>query len=276
MNFVFARTLVSLYGTQEVTYMSDWGFVNANSSAAKHNYGSLRDGSNWYYYGSTDDAGIYKASIETRNSSGDAYAVSLHSFGAADAMIGDMVVSESDYIAFGAVFSKNDSDPRLTDYKPLLVFFDDAFNVTSHVIYTESVLDTKLDSANDLNGSYHLEKLSNGNLAMYANGEIIVTDSNGGLIHSEYFDGTANNQALIALENGFILSSEGFLRKFDNNGTELTQLPYAGKYMPEIIEWESDLFFVAGYEEDGKIKLLYGACDDDLNLVPIDFGESVQ
>lgn len=276
MNFIFARTLVSLYGTQEVTYMSDWGFVNAINSAAKHHYGALRDGSNWYYFGSTEDGGIYKASIETRNSSGDAFDVSLHSFGAADAMIGDMVVMGSGYVAFGAVFSKNDTDPRLTDYKPLLVFFDETFNVTSHVIYSESVLDTKLTSANDLNGAYHLEKLSNGNLALYANGEIIVTDNNGTLVYREYFDGTSNNQALIALEQGFIISTDGFIKKYDNNGALVTDLAYAGKYMPEIIDWDDDLFFVAGYEEDGKVKLLYGACDEDLNLIPIDFGESVE
>ena len=276
MNFIFARTLVGLYGTQEVTYANDWGFINAINSAAKHNYGALRDGSNWYYFGSSDDSGTYKATVETRNSSGDAFAVSVNTFGAADSMIGDLVIRGDGYVAFGAVFSKNDTDPRLTDYKPLLIFFDASFNVTSHVIYNESVLDTKLTSANDLNGSYHLEKLSNGNLAMYANGELIVTDNDGDLVNRFYFEETSNNQALIALENSFVISTDGFLRKFDNSGNEVAQLPYAGKYMPEIIEWDNELFFIAGFEEDGKIKLLYGACDEDLNLVPIDLGESVQ
>lgn len=276
MNFVFARTLVSLYGTQEVTYASDWGFVNAINSATKHSYGSIRDGSNWYYFGTAEDGGIYKAAVETRNSSGDAFDISLHAFGVADSMIGDMISIEGGYIAFGAVFSKNDSDPRLTDYKPLLIFFDDTFQVTSHVIYNESVLDTKLTSANDLNGSYHLARLANGNLALYANAELIVTDNNGDLIQRYYYDATLNNQALIALEDSFIISTEGFLRKFTNNGDELNQLGYAGKHMPEIIEWDNDLFFIAGYEEEGKIKLLYGACDRDLNLVPIDLGDEVQ
>ncbi len=276
MNFIFARTLVSLYGTQEVTYASDWGFVNALNSAAKHNYGFIRDGSNWYYFGSAEDGGIYKAAVETRNSSGDVFAVSLHAFGMADSMIGDMIPIAGGYIAFGAVFSKNDTKPRLTDYKPLLIFFDDAFQVTSHVIYNESELDTKLTSANDLNGSYHIARLSNGNLALYANAELIVADNNGNLIQRHYFDGTLNNQALIALDDSFIISTDGFLRKYNNSGDELSQLAYAGKHMPEIIEFEDDLFFVAGYEEDGKIKLLYGACDDELNLVPIDLGDGVQ
>ena len=81
---------------------------------------------------------------------------------------------------------------------------------------------------------------------------------------------------MIALSDSFILSSDGFIRKFDNNGTEISQLAYDGKHTPEIIEWDDDLFFISGYEEDGKIKLLYGACDEDLNLIPIDLSEGVQ
>ncbi len=276
MNFVFARTLASLYGTQEVTYMSNWAFVNAMNSAAKHHYGYIRDGSNWYYYGTAEDSGIYKAAIETRNSSGDAFDVTMDAFGPADSMIGDMFEKADGYVAFGAVFSKNDSDPRVTDYKPLLIFYDNSFNVTSHVIYTESVLDTKLTSANDLNGSYHLEQLSNGNLALYANGELIVTNNLGTLINRVYFDGTANNQALKAMSDSFVISTDGFIRKFDNNGVEIAQLAYEGKYTPEIIDLDNDLFFISGFEENGKIKLLYGACDKDLNPVPIDLGGGVQ
>ena len=191
-------------------------------------------------------------------------------------MIGDMIELATGYIAFGAVFSKNETVPRLSDYKPLLIFYDENFNVTSHVIYNESILDTELTSSNDLNGSYHLERLSNGNLAMYANGELIVANNTGTLVNRVYFDGTSNNQAMIALSDSFILSSDGFIRKFDNNGNEISQLAYDGKHTPEIIEWDDDLFFISGYEVDGKIQLLYGACDEDLNLVPIDLGQEVQ
>jgi len=111
---------------------------------------------------------------------------------------------------------------------------------------------------------------------MYANGELIVATNTGTLINRVYFDGTSNNQAMIALSDSFIISTDGHIRKFDNNGTEISSLEYQGKHMPEIIEWDNDLFFISGYEEDGKIKLLYGACDEDLNLVPIDLGGSVQ
>ena len=276
MNFVFARTLDGLYGTQEVTYQSNWAFDNAINSAAKHTYGTIRDASVWYYYGSAEDGGLYKAAIETRNSSGDAFDITMDAFGPADSMIGDMIELATGYIAFGAVFSKNETVPRLSDYKPLLIFYDENFNVTSHVIFNESELDTKLTSSNDLNGSYHLERLSNGNLAMYANGELIVANNTGTLVNRVYFEGTSNNQAMIALSDSFILSSDGFIRKFDNNGNEVSQLGYEGKHMPEIIEWDDDLFFISGYEVDGKIQLLYGACDEDLNMVPIDLGQEVQ
>ena len=77
MNFVFSRTLAGLYGTQEITYNSSWGFLNGINSATKHSYGFLPDGVNFLYYGTEDDSGQYKPAIERRNASGDAFEVFL-------------------------------------------------------------------------------------------------------------------------------------------------------------------------------------------------------
>ncbi|WP_297796949.1 PKD domain-containing protein [uncultured Eudoraea sp.] len=267
MNFVFSRTLDGLYGTQEVNYNNSWSFLNGINSSTKLSYGYLEDGANYLYFGTEENGGIYQTAIETRNSTGDAFAVALNSFGDSDSMIGDMIKSGGGYIAFGAVFSKNDTNPKITDYKPLLVFFDSALNVTSHVIYEDSVLDTKISSANDLNGSYHLEELSNGNIAMYANGELILADASGTKVLSSYFEGTKNNQAMISLGDSFILSSDKNLRKFDNNGNQIKEFYYPGKYLPEILKVNGDLFFVAGYETEGEVKLLYGQTDTNLNPI---------
>lgn len=266
-NFVFSRTLASLYGTQELTYNSAWGFINAINSATKHSYGYLPDGSNFLYFGTAEDGGIYKTSIERRNSSGDAFEVFLNSLGSADAMIGDMIASGSGFIAFGAVFTKNSTAPQITGYQPAVIFFDSSFAITSHVIYSGSVLDGKISSPNDLNGSYHLAELSNGNLAMYGNGELIVADASGTLISSTYFEGTKSNQALISLGDSFILSSENYLRKFDANGNQLKALKYNGNYLPEILEISNTLFFAAGFDTGGEIKMFYGASDKELNLI---------
>jgi hypothetical protein len=128
-------------------------------------------------------------------------------------------------------------------------------------------LDGKISSADDLNGSYHLAQLSNGNIVMYGNGELIVSDASGTMIASSYFDGTKNNQALISLGDSFILSSDNYLRKFDASGNQIKELKYNGNYLPEILEISNTLFFAAGYDTGGEIKMFYGSSDKDLNLI---------
>jgi len=269
INFVFARTLGGLYGTQEVNYNSTWAFLNAINDASSHRYGYLPSESNYLYYGTEEDAGIYKASIETRNSSGDTFEVVLHNFGPADAMIGDMIEVADGYIAFGAVFTKNVSLPYVSDYKPLLVFMDASLNVTGHIIYEDTELTSKVSSFNDLNGSYHLEQLSSGALVMYANGELLVTDAAGNTVSSTFFSDTDKNQALVALDDSFVISTDLYLRKYNASGTVLNEIKYNGNYMPEILKIENTLFFIAGYDVESDIKLFYGACDFDLTLIDL-------
>jgi PKD repeat protein len=266
-NFVFSRTLDGLYGTQEVNYNSIWNFLNGINSSSKHSYGYLAQGTNFLYFGTEEDSDIYKTAVETRNSSGDAFEVALNSFGDADSMIGDMIEVEGGYIAFGAVFSKNLTNPKITNYKPLLIFFDSGLNVSSHFIYEDSVLDSKITSSNDLNGSYHLEQLNNGNIAMYAHGELIIANASGTRISSSYFEGTKNNQAMLSLGDSFVISTDTNLRKFDANGSQIKELNYPGNYLPEILNINGNLFFIAGFDKEGEIKLLYGSTDADLNPI---------
>lgn len=267
MNFVFSRTLDGLYGTQEVTYNNAFNFLNGINSSSKHSYGYLAAGTNFLYFGTEEDNGIYKTAVETRNSSGDAFTVVLNSFGDADSMIGDMIEVEGGYIAFGAVFSKNLTNPKITNYKPLLIFFDSGLNVSSHFIFEDSVLDSKINSSNDLNGSYHLEQLNNGNIAMYAHGELIIANASGTRISSSYFEGTKNNQAMLSLGDSFVISTDTNLRKFDANGSQIKELNYPGNYLPEILNLNGNLFFIAGYDMEGEVKLLYGSTDTDLNPI---------
>lgn len=266
-NFIFSRTLDGLYGTQEFTYNAAWGFVNGINSATKHSYGYLVEGTNYLYFGTEKDGEIYKTSVETRNSSGDAFQVSLNAFGSADSMIGDMIKTSSGYAAFGAIFTKNATAPHISGYTPLLIFFDNGLNVTDHFIFENSVLDTKINSSNDLNGSFHLAQLSNGNFAMFGVGELIVTDSSGSEINRVFYEQTKNNQAMISLGDSFIISTEDYLRKFDVSGSETEKLKYNGNYLPEILEIGNTLFFAAGYDLEGEVKIFYGASDKDLNLI---------
>ncbi|GGD54467.1 PKD domain-containing protein [Muriicola marianensis] len=269
MNFVFSRTLGSLYGTQEVNYTSVWTLLNAISSATKHSYGQLPAGADYLYFGTQADGGIYKTAVEKRNSSGDAFAVTLNSFGPADSMIGDMIEVDGGYVAYGAVFNKNTTLPYVTNYKPLLVFMDGDLNVTDHVIYEDSSLTGMVSDCNGFNGSYQLVELSNGNLAMYANGELRVTDSEGNILKEEFYEGTSNIQALISLGNSFVISTDNYLRKFSAEGVQIAQVKYNGNYLPEIVQKDNVLYFIAGYDVENEIKIFYGACDSDLSIIDL-------
>ena len=199
----------------------------------------------------------------------DAFAVALNAFGPSDAMIGDMIPVDGGYVAFGAVFSKNVSLPYVSGYKPLLVFMDADLNVTGHVIYEDSALTGTFADCNGFNGSYQLTELSNGNLAMYANGELRVTDSGGNTLISEFFEGTSNIQALVSLGDSFVISTDEYLRKFNAAGAEMAKVKYNGNYLPELILKDNTLFFIAGYEQENEIKIFYGACDDDLKIIDL-------
>jgi len=269
MNFVFSRTLGGLYGTQEVNYNMVWTFLNTINSATKHSYGYLPEGAEYRYFGTQEDAGFYKTAIEKRNSSGDAYDVVLNNFGPADSMIGDMIAVDGGYVAYGAVFTKNLSLPYVSDYKPLLVFFDAEFNVNSHVIFEETEITGQVDNCNDLNGSYHITELSNGNLVMYSNGEVRVTDSEGNTVSKTYFSDSSNIQALVSLGDSFVISTNEYLRKFNASGTQTAQLKYNGNHLPELIQKDNVLFFITGYDVENEIKIFYGACDNDLTLIDL-------
>jgi hypothetical protein len=184
-------------------------------------------------------------------------------------MIGDMIKVENGYIAFGGVFTWTTLAPQITGFKPVLAFFDASLNLTSEVVLEESELDSKISSPNDLNGPYHIEQLSNGNLVLYANGELLVTGSTGNLIKHSSFGETKPIQALISLGDGFIISTDSYLRKYQANGDQVKELKYDGNYLPELLEKDGKLFFIAGYDTGDGIKMFYGMADTNLNLLPI-------
>ncbi|MCX2717983.1 PKD domain-containing protein [Lentiprolixibacter aurantiacus] len=269
-NFVFSRTLNSLYGTQEVSYDMNWAFLNGIQSAKKHSYGVLEAEGNYLYYGTEKPGDFHQAAIEIRNSNGDAFQViSLPVPGYDNATIGDMIAIEGGYVAFGGVFKTNMAPPYIADYYPVLLFLDASFILTHHVVFDETALTGVVDASDDLNGSFHIAQLSNGNLAMYAMGELWLTDANGTTLFSQHFEGTPNNQALVGLGDSFVISARDYLKKYNAAGSLLTELKYGGQYLPEIIRYGDSLFFVAGYEDNARIKTFYGSTDTDLNLISL-------
>jgi hypothetical protein len=173
------------------------------------------------------------------------------------------------YVAFGGVFTKNATAPQISGYKPVLAFFDSSLNLTGEVVISDSVLDTKITTPNDLNGTYHLEQLSNGNLVAYGNGELLVTDSEGNPLSHTYFSDTSKIQALVSLGNSFVISTDLYLRKFSASGSALNTFKYNGNYLPRIILFNGNLFFISAYDTEDGIKIFYGAVDQELGLKPL-------
>ncbi len=268
-NFHFSRTLGALFGSQELTYDSGWSFLNNINPANKHSFGYLPDGANFLYFGTSDDSGIYKAAIEHRNTAGDTFQIDLHALGENSSMIADMVVLDGGFVAFGGVFTRNDLAPQIAGYKPVFAFFDASLNLVSEMIIEDSELSGHILSADNLNGAYHLVALSNGNLVAYGNGELLVANSNGNLIKRLYFEETSSLQALVSLGDYFVISTGGYLRKFDADGQQQAQLKYEGDYLPEFVQKDGKLYFVAGQDTEDGIKMFYGAVDTNLKLVAI-------
>ncbi len=155
---------------------------------------------------------------------------------------------------------------------------DNSFGITASMVYEDSVLDSKISDVDDLNGRYHLAQLSNGNIVMYGNGELIVADASGTKLKSAYYNGSKNPQALISLGSSFVISTNEQLIKFDAQGNQLKTLAYPGNYMPNIIEKNNQLFFAAGYDSEDTVmgtatipvvKLVYGLLDKELNLLTL-------
>lgn len=277
-NFHFARTLPDFYGSLEISYNSSWNILAQLNSATKLSYGHLTAGSDFIYFGSQKEGDFYKAAIEKRNASGDIFEVILKQSTMPDALYGAMVKTPTGYIAYGGTFTLNSGTPQVADYKPILVFMDTDFTVLSSMVYEGTVMASKISTADDLNTGFHLAQLANGNLVMYANGELIVANASGNRLMSTYFEGTKNPQALISLGDSFVLSTDGHLRKFDALGNQIKESAYPGNYMPGLIEMNNQLFFVAGYDTSDEVegfgnipttKLFYGLLDKELNLADL-------
>lgn len=74
---------------------------------------------------------------------------------------------------------------------------------------------------------------------------------------------------MFSLGDSFVISTNGYLRKFDANGNQIKELSYVGDYLPDLLEINGKLFFIAGYESNDGVKMLYGMADTSLNLIPL-------
>ncbi|TDQ33416.1 PKD domain-containing protein [Zeaxanthinibacter enoshimensis] len=265
--FHFSRTLNGFYGSREVSFDGEWNVSGQLNSAEQISYGYLQDNGNLLFYGSIKEGVTNKAAIDMRNGMGDSFKQVLHQVGEHDSHIGSMIKTENGYAAFGGSFIKNDNKPYITEYRPTLIFLDEALEMISYKIFDNSMLTGRIYSTADLNGSFNMLHLPNGNFVLYGLGELLVTDNSGTIIRSHFYENTLNNQGLIGFRDSFVISSDRFLRKFNAMGEQLSALQYPGKQVPAFIAKDEKLYMIAKYATPEGEKLLYGALDQELNVI---------
>ncbi len=278
------RSLTDRIGVKEVRLGENWDNAAIGNYLWKVTHGSLAVDNKYIHYGAhrildsgNPDFSLYKSpSIEIRNDLGEILERKTY-YEIEQGFIGDLIKVGDGYIGFGGV-----TDPltfsTFENYRPLVVFLDANFELTSHRIYSNTDVSNKIVSFNELNGSYHIIQLTNNNLVLYSHNEFRIIDSNGNELMKETFPNKGNIQGLLSLgDKGFVLTTPDHMKKFDLNGSLIKSLRFNGEYTPRLLLNNNNIFFVSGYsttdlfEGSGYsvIKIFFGAVDMDLNAIDL-------
>lgn len=252
--FYAVRSLSDRIGLTEVKLNSNWVVQSDTNSQTRVLYGSLQNNNDYLFYGSyriisTNDPNysLYKSpSIEIRNSAGEITERKTF-YEIEQGFIGDLIKNEDGFIAFGGMTSPTGFS-TFENYRPLIIFLNSNYEYINHIVYDNTEISTT--NNNDLNGSYHIKKLSNNNIVLYSHNELRIINSVGTEILKEAFSTTQSNiQSLISLDNeGFILSTHDYLKKYDVNGTLIKSIKFGGAITPNLILKDSQIYFVSGYD----------------------------
>ncbi|KGK29447.1 PKD domain-containing protein [Cellulophaga sp. E6(2014)] len=273
--FYAVRSLSDRINSNGIILDSNWQFQSGIGSSTKVIYGSLKDDENYLYYGSfrelsTDD--LYKSpSIEIRNGIG--VMNERKTFNQIEqGFIGDLIKTDTGFMAFGGITNPIDFS-TFDDYRPLIIFLNDSYEYVSHVTYENTTISTT--SNNDLNGSFHIEKLTN-NYVIYSHNEFRIINSTGDEILKTNLAQQSDIQALVSLDSeGFIISTNNYLRKYDVNGNLIKSLKFNGRLTPNLYLKDNQIYFASGYNSNytndtgdfSVIKSFIGSVDKDLNII---------
>ena len=258
-----------------IIFDSNWELQSSIGSSTKVLYGSLKDDENYLYYGSfrelsSDD--LYKSpSIEIRNGLGEMIERKTYNQ-IEQGFIGDLIKTDTGFMAFGGITNPIDFS-TFDNYKPLIVFLNNSYDYVSHVTYENTTI--SVTSNNDLNSTFHIEKLSN-NFVTYSHNEFRIISSTGDEILKTSLAEQTGVQALVSLSSeGFIISTNNYLRKYDINGNLIKSLRFNGRLTPNLYLKDNQIYFASGYNSsytnDGDsfaaIKSFIGSVDKDLNII---------
>jgi len=275
------RSLSNQIRSTKIQVSENWEPIEITDQTLQILYGTLEDNGNHLYYGSyrSDDPSdpyfsSYKSpTINVSNNLGELIERKSYRDYIQEGFIGDLIKTNSGFMAFGGI-----TDPitfgSFDNYRPLIIVLDNNYDYVSHTDYENTSI--YVSGNNFLNGSFHIDKLSNGNFVTYSHNEFRIVDQFGVEIMHESLPSQARIQGLVSLESeGFILSRQNYLDKYDANGNLVKTLRINGRITPNLILEGNEIYFASGYyydytSETGTttiIKNFIGAVDTDLNVI---------
>ncbi|MCD0474487.1 PKD domain-containing protein [Flavobacterium sp. EDS] len=253
---------INYLGGREAELNSDWSPVRLVSGQTT--YGSIPNNDQFYFYGAYN----HNPSIEIRNSAGQLVSRKTYENVLKNAFIGDLIKTGNTYVGFGGKYENSTTADAFQNYKPILLFFNENLELISQKTFENSSLHYLLKSWNDLNGSFNLVKLSNGNLAIYSHDELRITTALGEEVKLIKFNNSTNLQSLIEVEDGVIVSSTRKLEKYNNSGNLTKSISYIGSFNTGFVK-KGDLIYFAttystSYQNYSLYKIKLGAIDSNL------------
>ncbi len=192
-----------------------------------------------------------------------------------NSIIGDMIKTSNGYLGFGGAFDIDGSS--FTNYTPVLYFFNQNLELIARKSYENSTLRTSTSlSYRSLDSQFNVEELDSGNIVMYGLGEMRVVNKDGDEILSEIMSDTIfYTQGLIDLGDSFVLSTRGYLKKYDDQGSFIKKVHFKGDITPNLLLKDNQILLISGYQTsdsiDGQNYSLYrmfiGAVTKNLNFI---------
>lgn len=261
---------INYIGLKETELGSEWNSIRLDNYTHKTIYGSLQNNDQYLFYGSYNQ----DPAIEIRNNAGEFVSRKTYESTLKNAFIGDLIKTGNTYIAFGGKYDASSSSNAFVNYRQLILFLDENLEITGQKTFDTGGLSTLGQSWNNLNSSFTVRKLSNGNLAMYSHDALRITNAQGEEVQIVTFDNSRSYiQGLIEVENGFIVSNGFKLEKYDNTGKLVKSVSYRGFGVSGFVKKGDLIYFAAGCSSSfGDFSVnttVLGAIDSNLNFKKI-------
>lgn len=263
-----------------ISYDNEGNLLSRTGYLANYSGMIKLEGKNLLYGIKRDAQGIYRATVEATDGNGEILQTVLSEVGDSSSWLTALIPSKKGFVGYGSTFSGSGTS-NIKLLNSFIVFYDNDLNEVSQKILKYSPSNDHIISISQIGEPHFLSELDNGNFVIYFQGELKVLDYTGEELKSIPVSTNLiyGRQALYSYGDGFIISTNEFLRKYDMDGNEIKKFRYKGDYCYGFVEFQGNLLFSSGIltnseptETNGsstKHLFYFGMVDKDLNLIDI-------